>query len=89
MGPALTLWRLVLPQAFKVALPPYGDTCIMLIKDTSRASIITVTELSFQCKVIAATRPGPHRRARHTAGLLSSPHHERTQDFLRRVTHPM
>lgn len=55
MGPAMTLWRVVLPQAFKVALPPYGNTCIMLIKDTSQASIITVTELSFQSKVIAAS----------------------------------
>lgn len=55
MGPGMTLWRVVLPQAFKVALPPYGNTCIMLIKDTSQASIITVTELSFQSKVIAAS----------------------------------
>jgi polar amino acid transport system permease protein len=55
MGRAMTLWRVVLPQAFKVALPPYGNTCIMLIKDTSQASIITVAELSFQSKVIAAS----------------------------------
>ena len=49
------LWRVVLPQAFKIALPPYGNICIMLIKDTSQASIITVAELSFQSKVIAAS----------------------------------
>jgi polar amino acid transport system permease protein len=55
MGRAMTMWRVVLPQAFKVALPPYGNTCIMLIKDTSQASIITVTELTFQSKVIAAS----------------------------------
>lgn len=55
MGRVMTLWRVVLPQAFKVALPPYGNTCIMLIKDTSQASIITVTELTFQSKVIAAS----------------------------------
>jgi len=55
MGRAMTMWRVVLPQAFKVALPPYGNTCIMLIKDTSQASIITVAELSFQSKVIAAS----------------------------------
>lgn len=55
MGRTMTLWRVVLPQAFKVALPPYGNTCIMLIKDTSQASIITVTELTFQSKVIAAS----------------------------------
>ena len=55
MSQAMTLWRVVLPQAFKIALPPYGNTCIMLIKDTSQASIITVTELTFQSKVIAAS----------------------------------
>jgi polar amino acid transport system permease protein len=55
MGRAMTMWRVVLPQAFKVALPPYGNTCIMLIKDTSQASIITVAELTFQSKVIAAS----------------------------------
>jgi len=55
MGRAMTMWRVILPQAFKVALPPYGNTCIMLIKDTSQASIITVAELSFQSKVIAAS----------------------------------
>jgi len=55
MGRALILWRVVLPQAFKIALPPYGNTCIMLLKDTSQASIITVAELSFQGKLIASS----------------------------------
>ncbi len=49
------LWRVVLPQAFKIALPPYGNTCVMLLKDTSQASIITVAELSFQGKLIASS----------------------------------
>ena len=48
MGRALILWRVVLPQALKISLPPYGNTCVMLLKDTSQASIITVAELSFQ-----------------------------------------
>lgn len=54
MSRVMMLWRVVLPQAFKVALPPYGNTAIMLIKDTSQASIITVTELTFQSKLIAS-----------------------------------
>jgi len=45
----------VLPQAFKIALPPYGNTCIMLLKDTSQTSIITVAELSFQGRLIASS----------------------------------
>jgi polar amino acid transport system permease protein len=55
MSRALILWRVVLPQAFKIALPPYGNTCIMLLKDTSQTSIITVAELSFQGKLIASS----------------------------------
>ncbi len=55
MARALILWRVVLPQAFKIALPPYGNTCIMLLKDTSQTSIITVAELSFQGRLIASS----------------------------------
>ena len=55
MRRALILWRVVLPQAFKIALPPYGNTCIMLLKDTSQTSIITVAELSFQGRLIASS----------------------------------
>ena len=55
MRRALILWRVVLPQAFKISLPPYGNTCIMMLKDTSQTSIITVAELSFQGKLIASS----------------------------------
>jgi polar amino acid transport system permease protein len=55
MSRVLILWRVVLPQAFKIALPPYGNTCIMLLKDTSQTSIITVAELSFQGRLIASS----------------------------------
>ena len=40
--------RVVLPQAIRVALPPYGSTMVMLLKDSSLASTITVTELSLR-----------------------------------------
>lgn len=55
MRRSLILWRVVLPQAFKISLPPYGNTCIMMLKDTSQTSIITVAELSFQGKLIASS----------------------------------
>lgn len=38
----------------KIALPPYSNNMIMLLKDSSQASIITVVELSMQGKLIAA-----------------------------------
>ena len=47
--------RVVLPQAFKVSLPPYGNNLIMLLKDSSQTSAITVAELAMQSKMIAAS----------------------------------
>jgi len=51
----LIMRRVVLPQAFKVALPPYGNNLIMLLKDSSQTSAITVAELAMQSKLIATS----------------------------------
>lgn len=46
--------RVVLPQAFKISLPPYGNNVVMMLKDSSQTAVITVVELSMQSKLIAA-----------------------------------
>jgi His/Glu/Gln/Arg/opine family amino acid ABC transporter permease subunit len=48
------LRRIILPQATRVAVPPLSNTLISLVKDTSLASTILVTELLRQAQVIAA-----------------------------------
>lgn len=55
MGWGLLMRRVVLPQAIRVALPPYGSTMVMLLKDSSLASTITVAELSLQGKLLASS----------------------------------
>jgi polar amino acid transport system permease protein len=55
MGWGLLMRRVVLPQAIKVALPPYGSTMVMMLKDSSLASTITVAELSLQGKLLASS----------------------------------
>ncbi len=45
--------RVILPQAFRITLPPYGNTMIMMLKDSSQASTITVAELAMQGKLLA------------------------------------
>ena len=45
MNDATTLRRVVLPQATRTAIPPLSNTLISLVKDTSLASTIQVTEL--------------------------------------------
>ena len=54
MGYATTLQRVILPQAARVAVPPLSNTLISLVKDTSLASTILVTELLRVAQLAAA-----------------------------------
>src|SRR5438874_7340767 len=55
MGWWLTMRRVVLPQAVRIVLPPYGNIMVMMLKDSSQASTITVAELALQGKLIASS----------------------------------
>jgi polar amino acid transport system permease protein len=54
MGWWLVMRRVILPQAVRIVLPPYGNIMIMMLKDSSQASTITVAELAMQGKLIAS-----------------------------------
>lgn len=54
LGYAATLRRIILPQAARVAVPPLSNTLISLVKDTSLASTILVTELLRTAQIAAA-----------------------------------
>jgi L-cystine transport system permease protein len=47
------LRRIILPQAARVSVPPLSNTFISLVKDTSLASLILVTELFRQAQEVA------------------------------------
>ena len=49
-----TLVRIILPQAARVSVPPLSNTFIGLVKDTSLASLILVTELFRVAQQVAA-----------------------------------
>ncbi|MCM3117295.1 amino acid ABC transporter permease [Neobacillus sp. MER 74] len=51
--------RIIIPQAIRVSLPPLGNSFISLVKDTSLAATITVTELFQKGQQIAAATYEP------------------------------
>lgn len=55
MGWFLMMRRVILPQAVKIILPPYGNIMIMMLKDSSQASTITVAELTLQGQLLASS----------------------------------
>lgn len=53
------LWRIILPQALRVALPPLSNSFISLVKDTSLAASITIMEMFAVSQQIAAENYQP------------------------------
>lgn len=49
-----TFIRIISPQAFKIALPTLSNTFIALVKDSSLASVVLVTELFREAQTIAS-----------------------------------
>jgi polar amino acid transport system substrate-binding protein len=53
MTPRQTLLRIILPQAFRIVIPPVTNDFIALFKDTSVCSVVTVMELTKQYNILA------------------------------------
>ena len=53
------LWRAILPQAARVALPPLSNSFIALVKDTSLAAVLTVPEIFQAAQRIASVTYEP------------------------------
>lgn len=50
LSPQQTLIQVILPQAFRIILPPLGNDFIALLKDSSLATVIGVPELTQQTR---------------------------------------
>ena len=49
-----TLWRIALPQALPVMVPPFGNLLIELLKGTALISLISLGELTFTAQTLRA-----------------------------------
>lgn len=54
LTPAATLFLIVVPQSLKIAIPSLGNFTVSLMKDTSLASAVAVTELAFRARTLVS-----------------------------------
>lgn len=54
MDYAQSMRRIVLPQAARIAVPPLSNTLLSLVKDTSLASVVLITEVLREATVAAS-----------------------------------
>ena len=55
----VTLWKVVLPQAVRVAIPPQTSNCVAIAKDTSLASVVAMPDLLKQATDAQALTANP------------------------------
>lgn len=60
MRPALIYRLVILPQAFRIGMPAYGNEMISMMKATSLASTITIMELTGTANTIVARTYAPY-----------------------------
>jgi len=53
------MWYIILPQAFRVVLPPVGNEFIMLLKDTSLVSVVAVEDMTRRGREFMAAHFNP------------------------------
>ncbi len=54
MTPWMAMRHIILPQAIRVILPPLGNDFVAMLKDSSLASVISVTELTYSGSLLNA-----------------------------------
>jgi polar amino acid transport system permease protein len=54
-SPAYRFFRIILPQALPIMIPPFGNALVTMLKFTSLVSLVTIQDLSFRANLIATT----------------------------------
>lgn len=54
-SPAYRFFRIILPQALPIMIPPFGNALITTLKFTALVSLVTIQELSFRASMIRNT----------------------------------
>lgn len=55
----VTIWKVILPQALKIAIPPHTSNAVAIAKDTSLASVVAMPDLLKQATDAQALTANP------------------------------
>tara|TARA_Y100001001_G_C8015151_1_gene311323 strand:+ start:5707 stop:6384 length:678 start_codon:yes stop_codon:yes gene_type:complete len=55
----VTIWKVILPQAFRIAIPPHTSNAVAIAKDTSLASVVAMPDLLKQATDAQALTANP------------------------------
>jgi polar amino acid transport system permease protein len=54
-SPAYRFFRIILPQALPLMIPPFGNALVTMLKFTSLVSLVTIQDLSFRANLAATS----------------------------------
>src|SRR5262249_38346376 len=54
-SPAYRFFRIILPQALPVMIPPFGNALVTMLKFTSLVSLVTIQDLAFRANLAATS----------------------------------
>ena len=54
-SPSYRFFRIILPQALPVMIPPFGNALVTMLKFTSLVSLVTIQDLSLRADVVATS----------------------------------
>jgi polar amino acid transport system permease protein len=72
MSSSLTMRRIILPQALRIIIPSLGNNFVILIKDTSLVSTITLVELTLTAQRLIGSTYKPFEMYVMAAGLYAA-----------------
>jgi polar amino acid transport system permease protein len=58
LSPAYRFFRIILPQALPVMIPPFGNALVTTLKFTALVSLVTIQDLSFRAETIRTALGG-------------------------------
>jgi polar amino acid transport system permease protein len=54
-SPCYRFFRIILPQALPIMIPPFGNALVTMLKFTSLVSLVTIQDLSFRADLVATS----------------------------------